>query len=86
LTHGAIENLPQNVKDQIAGVVTYGDTQNRQDHGQIDNFPRDKLLIICNPGDAVCDGTLLILPPHLLYGARAPQGAAFLAQKIRAAQ
>jgi cutinase len=30
VNHRAIEELSQSVKDQIAGVVTYGDTQNEQ--------------------------------------------------------
>ncbi|KAH7390361.1 cutinase-domain-containing protein [Cadophora sp. MPI-SDFR-AT-0126] len=86
LCHRAIENLPQGVKDKIAGVVTYGDTQNLQDRGQIPNFPRDKVLVICNTGDAVCQGTLTILAPHLDYVRRVPEAVTFLTGKIRAAQ
>jgi hypothetical protein len=55
------------VKAKIAGVVTYGDTQNQQDNGQIPNFPRDKVLVICNTGDLVCRGTLTIALPHCMY-------------------
>jgi cutinase len=82
LTHRAIEDLPQNVKDKIAGVVTYGDTQNQQDGGKIPNFPANKVLVICNTGDAVCRGTLTILAPHLDYVRRVPEAVAFLTQKV----
>jgi len=40
----------------------------KQDNGQIPNFPRDKTVVICNRGDAVCSGSLAILPPHLDVG------------------
>ncbi|KAF2745931.1 carbohydrate esterase family 5 protein [Sporormia fimetaria CBS 119925] len=86
VNHRAIEDLSQSVKDQIAGTVLYGDTQRQQDNGQIPNFPRDKVLIICNTGDAVCNGLLTVLPPHLTYGSRAAEGYNFLANKIRGAQ
>ncbi|KAF2462964.1 cutinase precursor [Lindgomyces ingoldianus] len=84
--HRAIEELSGAVKDRIVGVVTYGDTQKQQDNGQIPNFPKDKVKIICQPGDLVCVGTLTVLPPHLTYGARAGEGVQFLAQKIQGAQ
>ena len=68
----------------------FGDTQNRADNGQINNFPADKVKIICaaNPRDAVCDGNLgaAVLPPHLSYRRNAGEGADFLATQIRAAQ
>ncbi|CZT07092.1 related to cutinase 1 precursor [Rhynchosporium agropyri] len=86
LCHRAIEDLPATVKSQIAGVVTYGDTQNTQDRGQIPNFAKDKTLVICNPGDAVCTGVLTILPAHLDYVKRVPEAVAFLTTKIKAAQ
>lgn len=55
-----------------------------QDRGQIPNFPKEKTLIICNRGDAVCSGTLTILPAHLTYGSRADEAVDFVASKIRA--
>ena len=84
MCHRAIENLPQNVKNRIDGVVTFGDTQNLQDRGQIPNFPREKLRIFCNTGDLVCAGTLTITAAHLTYGSDAPAAANFLAGRIRA--
>lgn len=86
VNHRAIESLDQSVKDQIAGVVLYGDTQKMQDNNQISNFPADKVKIICQPGDAVCLGQLIVLPAHLTYGARADEGVEFLVQQIKGAQ
>ncbi|KAI8934961.1 hypothetical protein NX059_008627 [Plenodomus lindquistii] len=86
VNHRAIEELPANVQDQIAGVVLYGDTQKQQDRNQIPNFPADKVKIICQPGDAVCVGTLSVLPAHLTYGSRANEGVQFLTQQIKGAQ
>jgi cutinase len=84
LCHRAIENLSTSVKARIAGVVTFGDTQNLQDRGQIPNFPREKVRIFCNTGDLVCVGTLTITAAHLTYGSDAPAAVAFLASRIRA--
>ncbi|CAA9960113.1 Cutinase [Pyrenophora teres f. maculata] len=86
VNHRAIEELDQTVQDQIAGVVLYGDTQKTQDRNQIPNFPKDKVKIICQPGDAVCMGTLLVLPAHLTYGLRANEGVEFLVSQIKATQ
>jgi len=86
VNHRAIEELDTAVKDQIAGVVLYGDTQKQQDNDQIPNFPADKVKIICQVGDAVCRGQLLVLPAHLTYGARADEGVDFLVQQVKGAQ
>jgi len=86
LVHRAVEDLSTSVKNRIAGVVTYGDTQNLQDLGRIPGFPREKLRIICNIGDLVCSGTLTILPAHLDYVRRVPEAVTFLTSRIRDAQ
>lgn len=83
VTHAAITDLPQAVKEKIVGVVTYGDTRNAQDNGQIPNFPPEKVKVICNDGDLVCSGTLVLLPPHFDYIRRVDEGVEFLTEKIR---
>ena len=85
MTHRAVEAMPAAIKDQIAGVVTFGDTQNQQDKGQINGFDRAKTKVICNAGDAVCVGTLTILPPHLDYTRRAGEAVDFLVGKVQSA-
>lgn len=76
------------IKDQIAGVVTFGDTQFRADKGVIPNFPAEKLKVFCDPlgHDTVCDGVLTaaVLAPHLSYGRNAVEGAQFLIGKANA--
>ncbi|KAF3937853.1 Cutinase [Dactylella cylindrospora] len=84
MTHRAVEYISDSVKAKIAAIVTFGDTQNAQDGGRIPNFPKEKTLIICNVGDAVCSGTLLIFPAHLDYTRRVPEAVAFLVAKIKA--
>ncbi|KAJ9150068.1 Cutinase [Coniochaeta hoffmannii] len=85
LTHRAIEGLSQGVKDRIAGVVTFGDTQTLQDGEHILGFPLNKTLIICNVGDVICAGTLWVVPIHLDYTRRVPEAVAFLVSRIEAA-
>ncbi|KAL0940556.1 cutinase [Colletotrichum truncatum] len=82
VAHRAIESLSDAVKKRIDGVVTYGDTQKAQDKGQIPNFPKDKVKIICNDSDEVCKGTLEIEPAHLDYVRRVSEGVDFLVGKI----
>jgi cutinase len=86
VNHRAIENLPAEIQDQIAGVVLFGDTQNQQDNGQIPNFPREKVTIFCNRGDLVCSGQLVVTAAHLAYQGDTGPAAEFLAAQVRAAQ
>lgn len=83
MVHRVVEDLDPAVQNQIAGVVTFGDTQNKQDNGQIKGFPPAKTKVICNPGDAVCVGTLTILPPHLDYTRRADEAVDFLVKMAK---
>ncbi|KAI8949353.1 carbohydrate esterase family 5 protein [Xylaria longipes] len=58
----------------FAAAVTYGETQKRQDGGKIPNFDASKTLILCNTGDLVCDGTLIITSDHLSHISSVPSG------------
>ncbi|KAK6836147.1 cutinase-domain-containing protein [Apiospora arundinis] len=82
LTHRAVQSLPAAVKSKIAGIVTFGDTQTLQDGGRILGFPTNKTLIICNIGDVVCTGTLLVYPVHLDYVKWVPTAVAYLIEKL----
>lgn len=88
MNHRAIEDLSSAVKDQIAGVVLFGDTQKRADNDQIPNFPRDKIRFFCAlaNSDTVCLGNLAgaVLAPHLSYGRDAEESGRFLIGKINA--
>ncbi|KKY22391.1 putative cutinase 1 [Diplodia seriata] len=86
LTHRSVEDLSASVRNRIAGIVTFGDTYNLQSGGRIPGLPQEKLKIICNTGDLVCAGTLVIAPAHLDYVRRVPEAASFLTDRIRAAQ
>lgn len=70
------------MKSKIAGVVTFGDTQTLQDGGRIRGFPTNKTLIICNLGDVICTGTLLVYPVHLDYVKWVPTAVAYLIEKL----
>ncbi|CAJ2510847.1 Uu.00g064720.m01.CDS01 [Anthostomella pinea] len=63
----ALSNLPPSTQDQIKGAVLFGYTHNTQNHGAIPDFPSEKTKVYCLPLDAVCDGTLFMLPDHFLY-------------------
>ncbi|KAH7058907.1 cutinase-domain-containing protein [Macrophomina phaseolina] len=84
LTHRSVEDLSSSVRNRIAGIVTFGDTYNLQSGGRIPGLPQEKLRIICNTGDLVCAGTLIIALPHLDYVRRVPEAVSFLAGRIRA--
>jgi cutinase len=65
--HGSISTLSSDIQNQILGVVTFGDTRNKQDKGQIPNFPKDKIRIFCAPFDVLCLNLDLISPTHFSY-------------------
>lgn len=82
MVHASVKRLTAAVKARINAAVTFGDTRNTQDGGQIPGLSTDRTLIICNDGDLVCDGTLEITAAHLRYGPRVPEAVAFLVSKV----
>ncbi|WYZ43266.1 hypothetical protein EsH8_VI_000965 [Colletotrichum jinshuiense] len=63
----SISELSSTIQNQIKGVVLFGYTKNLQNLGRIPNFSTSKTQIYCDIADAVCYGTLFILPAHFLY-------------------
>ncbi|KAL2760098.1 carbohydrate esterase family 5 protein [Sodiomyces alcalophilus JCM 7366] len=81
----AISELGSAIQDQIKGVVLFGYTKNEQNNRRIPNFPTDKTEIYCRTTDAVCNGSLFILPAHFLYTTDARISAPrYLIRKINA--
>ncbi|CAI4220097.1 unnamed protein product [Parascedosporium putredinis] len=63
----AVSELSSSVQDKVKGVVLFGYTKNLQNLGRIPNFSSTKTKVYCAVGDAVCYGTLFILPAHFFY-------------------
>lgn len=64
---GSVGRLSSALQSQVKGVVLFGYTQNTQNRGRIPNFATDKTNVYCAIDDAVCRGTLFILPAHFSY-------------------
>lgn len=60
--HNAAGQLAANVASQVSAAVTFGDPNNGD---AIPNIAAAKTKVICNAGDNICDGGILILIPHL---------------------
>lgn len=85
IVHKVFEDgLSASVKQQIAGIVLFGDTRRLQTGGRIAGYPADRTLVICNVGDLVCVGTLVITPAHIGYPARVPEAVDFMEARIQA--
>lgn len=79
----SISELGSAIQNQIKGVVLFGYTKNLQNGGRIPNFSTSKTEVYCAATDAVCFGTLVILPGHFSYQTEAAVNAPrFLAARI----
>ena len=56
-------------------VVNFGDPFKGSSVGMI---PVEKVLTICHKGDNICDGGILVLPPHRNYNMDAGTAADFV--------
>lgn len=81
----SVKRLSDAVKSQVAGVVLYGNTRNRQEGGKIPSFPAEKVTTYCNVSDGVCGGGLVVTAGHLTYTRDVPKAVQFLQQRISAA-
>lgn len=80
----ALTELDAAVKDQVVGAALFGYTKNLQNSGRIKDYPRERTEVFCEPGDAVCWGTLFVLPGHLLYlDEAADEAPKFLTSRIK---
>ncbi|KFH43431.1 Cutinase-like protein [Hapsidospora chrysogenum ATCC 11550] len=63
----ALTELSGPAKDNVVGAALFGYTKNLQNRGKIPNYPESRTQVYCSLTDAVCTGTLFILPGHFLY-------------------
>lgn len=59
--------------------VIFGDPDNGDPVGTL---AADKVKVICHKGDNICDGGIIVLPPHLNYQIDAQAAAQFVASKV----
>lgn len=79
----ALSELTGAIQNQVVGAALFGYTKNLQNLGRIPSYPRDRTEVYCSLTDAVCYGTLFILPGHFLYTDDAAIGAPrFLTRQI----
>jgi len=78
----AINEVSAEVRDAIKATVLFGYTKNLQNRQRIPNYPQDRTLIICNIGDLVCTGTLIIMPAHLTYLLDVGKAVDFIAARV----
>ncbi|KAH6712380.1 cutinase [Leptodontidium sp. MPI-SDFR-AT-0119] len=81
LIHNAAAMLPSATMAKISSVVIFGDPNNGKPVAGADAA---KTIVICHPGDDICDGGDLVLLEHLTYSKDTVQAATFAASRARA--
>ncbi|KAK7041778.1 hypothetical protein VNI00_009067 [Paramarasmius palmivorus] len=79
LVHNSAALLSPSVAARVSAVVIFGDPKSSQ---RVANVDTSKVKVFCNFGDNICDGGVLVLPPHLTYGADAGEAARFVVSKL----
>jgi cutinase len=80
--HAAIPKLSQEIRNQIAGAVMFGDTKNAQEKGKVRGLEADKFKIFCNSNDGVCGGGLNVNAGHFAYAPKVSDAVSFLSAAI----
>jgi cutinase len=80
----SVSRLSSATQERIAGVVLYGNTRNKQEHGKIPNFPEEKAKTYCNASDGVCGGALLVTAGHMTYQTNVKDAVSWLQERISA--
>ncbi|KAL8396786.1 hypothetical protein RB594_003754 [Gaeumannomyces avenae] len=75
VAHNAAEQLSASVASRVSAAVIFGDPKNGE---PVAGIPASRTMIICNNGDNICSGGILVLPPHLTYGTSAGSAARFI--------
>jgi len=80
----ALKGAPQDLKNNVAGVVFFGYTKNGQLKGAVPGFPAEKLKVFCRKDDGVCGGGLSVTAGHMGYtrDGSVEQAVSFLSQRI----
>ncbi|KAF7348248.1 Cutinase [Mycena sanguinolenta] len=79
LVHNSAKLLSASVLSRIKAAVIFGDPD---DGEPVQGVPAANTDVICHFGDDICAHGILILPPHLTYGADTPAAAAFIAARV----
>ncbi|KAF8147586.1 cutinase [Crassisporium funariophilum] len=79
VTHIAANRLSAALQNRVIAVVTFGDPfRDRALPGVL----QSRRKTFCAEGDLICEGQPIVLPPHLSYGADAPEAAAFVKARV----
>ncbi|KAF5330603.1 hypothetical protein D9619_005197 [Psilocybe cf. subviscida] len=79
LVHNAAKLLSTAVQQRVVAAVIFGDPNRDKSLPPILEARRKTF---CNFGDLICDGTSIVLAPHLTYGSDAAAAAAFVRARV----
>ncbi|KAF5323817.1 hypothetical protein D9619_012988 [Psilocybe cf. subviscida] len=79
LVHNAAAKLSTAIQNRVNAVVIFGDPKRDQ---ALPSILEARRKTFCASGDLICDGTAIILAPHLSYGANAAEAAAFVKARV----
>ncbi|XP_006457779.1 hypothetical protein AGABI2DRAFT_190202 [Agaricus bisporus var. bisporus H97] len=79
VTHLAANQISSSVQNRVNAVVVFGDPDNG------DGFPgvlNGRSITFCADGDNICDGGIIVLPPHFSYGQNVGEAASFVVSHL----